>query len=129
MPTISQSELTSQSGGKPIRLDAYLPEASDGLVPAVIALHGAGGSVSGMERYAGTLAAQGFAVYLLHYFDRTGIASADKQTIFRNFPLWMKTLWDAISFVETQPQVDGDRHPNILRHCSVSNLGGGPDQI
>jgi len=109
MPTISQSELTSQSGGKPIRLDAYLPEASDGLVPAVIALHGAGGSVSGMERYAGTLAAQGFAVYLLHYFDRTGIASADKQTIFRNFPLWMKTLWDAISFVETQPQVDGER--------------------
>ncbi|HMB84653.1 MAG TPA: dienelactone hydrolase family protein [Terriglobales bacterium] len=109
MPTISQSELTSQSGGKPIRLDAYLPEASDGLVPAVIALHGAGGSVSGMERYSGTLAAQGFAVYLLHYFDRTGIASADKQTIFRNFPLWMKTLWDAISFVETQPQVDGER--------------------
>ena len=109
MPTISQSELTSQSGGKPIRLDAYLPEASDGLVPAVIALHGAGGSVSGMERYAGTLAAQGFAVYLLHYFDRTGIASADKQTILRNFPLWMKTLWDAISFVETQPQVDGER--------------------
>jgi len=109
MPTISQSELTSQSGGKPIRLDAYLPEASDGLVPAVIALHGAGGSVSGMERYAGTLAAQGFAVYLLHYFDRTGIASADKQTILRNFPLWMKTLWDAVSFIETQPQVDGER--------------------
>jgi dienelactone hydrolase len=106
---ISQSDLTFQSGGKPIRLDAYLPEASDGLVPAVIALHGAGGGVSGMERYAGTLAAQGFAVYLLHYFDRTGIASADQPTIMRNFPLWMKTLWDAVSFIETQPQVDGKR--------------------
>ena len=109
MPTVSQSVLTFQSGGKPIRLDAYLPEQSDGPVPTVIALYGAGGNVSGMERYASTLAAQGFAVYLLHYFDRSGIESADKPTIMRNFPLWMKTLWDAISFVETQPQVDGKR--------------------
>jgi len=72
-----------------------------------------------MERYASMLAAQGFAVHLLHYFDRAGIESADKttidkqtivkQTIVRNFPLWMKTLWDAISFVETQPQVDRER--------------------
>ena len=114
MPTISQSELTFQSGGKPIRLNAYLPDASAVPVPAVIALYGAGGNVSGMERYAGTLAAQGFAVYLLHYFDRTyndhtGTKSVDKPTILRNFPLWMKTLWDAISFVDTQPQVDGKR--------------------
>jgi dienelactone hydrolase len=109
MSTVSQSELTFQSGGKPIRLDAYLPDAPASPVPAVVALYGAGGNVSGMERYAGTLAAQGFAVYLLHYFDRSGIESADKPTIMRNFPLWMKTLWDAISFVETQPQVDGKR--------------------
>jgi dienelactone hydrolase len=106
---ISQSQLALESGGKPIRLDAYLPETLDGPVPAVIALYGAGGNVTGMEQYASTLASQGFAVYLLHYFDRTGIDSADKQTIMRNFPLWMKTLWDAISFVETQPQVDGER--------------------
>jgi len=109
MSTVSQSELTFQSGGKPIRLDVYLPDAPVGPVPAVVALYGAGGNVSGMERYAGTLAVQGFAVYLLHYFDRSGIESADKPTIIRNFPLWMKTLWDAISFVETQPPVDGKR--------------------
>jgi carboxymethylenebutenolidase len=109
MPPIVQSSIVFQSGGKPIRLDAYLPTATDGPVPAVIALYGAGGSVSGMERYAGMLAAQGFAVYLLHYFDRTGTASADKPAIMRNFPLWMKTLWDATSFVETQPPVDGKR--------------------
>jgi len=109
MPPIVQSSTVFQSGGKPIRLDAYLPASTDGPVPAVIALYGAGGSVSGMERYAGMLAAQGFAVYLLHYFDRTGIASADKPAIMRNFPLWMKTLWDATSFVETQPPVDGKR--------------------
>jgi carboxymethylenebutenolidase len=109
MSTVSQSELTFQSGGKSVRLNAYLPETSAGPVPAVVALYGAGGKVSGMERYASTLAAQGFAVYLLHYFDRTGTESADKPTILRNFPLWMKTLWDAISFVEKQPQVDGKR--------------------
>lgn len=109
MQTISQFELTFKSGGKPIRLDAYLPEASACPLPAVIALYGSGGNVSGMERYAGTLAAQGFAVYLLHYFDRTATTYADRSIILRNFPLWMKTLWDAISFIAAQSQVDGER--------------------
>jgi dienelactone hydrolase len=107
--TITQMQLVFESGGKPVRLDAYLPDTSNVKSPAVIALHGAGGGVSGMERYAAMLAAQGFAVYVLHYFDRTGTEYADKPTIMRNFPLWMKTLWDAISFVITQPQVDPDR--------------------
>jgi dienelactone hydrolase len=109
MSPIAQSQAVFQSGGKPIRLDACLPETLDGPVPAVIALHGAGGNVSGMERYASVLAAEGFAVYLLHYFDRTGTEPADLQSMKRNFPLWMKSLWDAISFLETQPQVDHER--------------------
>ncbi len=114
MPSIVQSQAVFESGGKLIRLDAYVPEVAEGrTVSAVIALHGAGGDLSGMERYAGMLAAQGFAVYLLHYFDRHGIESADKstvkQTIMRNFPGWMKTLWDATSFVEKQPGVDRER--------------------
>jgi carboxymethylenebutenolidase len=108
MPAIAQSQLTFQSGGKPIRLDAYLP-ATTTSSPAVIALYGAGGDVEGMHKYASLLAEQGFAVYVLHYFDRTGTQFADKQIIFRNFPLWMKTLWDAVSFVESQPVVDRER--------------------
>lgn len=56
------------------------------------------------------LAAEGFAVYILHYFDRTGTtAVADKQTAIRNFPLWGKTVWDAISHIERQLQVDPQR--------------------
>jgi carboxymethylenebutenolidase len=117
MLPIQQSPLVYQSGGKPIRLDAYLPEPANSRRPAVIALHGSGGGVSGMERYASPLAAQGFAVYVLRYFDRTGTESADKPTIMRNFPLWMKTLWDAISFVQAQPQVDGARI--ALLGCSL----------
>ena len=33
------------------------------------------------------------------------------------FPLWMKTLWDAISFIETQPHVD--REPIALLGFSL----------
>jgi dienelactone hydrolase len=111
MPTVSQSQLTFPSGNKPIRLDAYLPETetNDRILPAVIALHGSGGGVTGMKELAIMLAEQGFAVYVLHYFDRTGTQDADKATIFRHFPAWMKALWDAIGFVETQPQVDPKR--------------------
>ncbi len=109
MSTMPKTQLTFENGGKSIRLDAYLPDAPTAPLPAVVALHGAGGNVAGMERYASALAAHGFAVYVLHYFDRTGTESADKPTILRNFPAWMKTLWDAISFVEMQPQVDRER--------------------
>jgi carboxymethylenebutenolidase len=108
MPTITQTQLRFESGGKPIRLDAYVPSGNDRF-PAVIALHGAGGGVHGMDRSAVLLAEQGFAVYVLHYFDRTGTEFADKPTILRNFPIWMKTLWEAVSFVETEPAVDRER--------------------
>lgn len=108
MPTIVRSQLTFESGGKPIRLDAYLPESATSL-PAVIALHGAGGDATGSGKFASLLSEQGFAVFVLHYFDRTGTEYADKPTIFRNFPLWMKTLWEAVSFVEKHEAVDRER--------------------
>jgi len=63
-----------------------------------------------MSDPAAMLAARGFAVYVLHYFDRTGTTGvADKQTAIRNFPAWGKTLWDAISHVELQAGVDPKR--------------------
>jgi carboxymethylenebutenolidase len=109
MSTITSSQLAFDSGGKSIRLDAYLPTANDNLFPAVIALHGAGGGVTGMDKSAILLAEQGFAVYVLHYFQRTDTQFADKQVIFRNFPVWMKTVWDAVSFVEKQSAIDPER--------------------
>jgi carboxymethylenebutenolidase len=109
MPTIRQCQLTFDSGGKPIRLDAYTPATNGQLFPAVVALYGSSGGVAGMDKAAALLAEQGFAVYVLHFFDRTGTQFADKQIIFRNFPVWMKTLWDAVSFVEKQPGVDQER--------------------
>jgi carboxymethylenebutenolidase len=109
MSSISQSQLTFESGNKPIRLDAYLPSSPEKF-PTVLALYGSGGGVEGMNEPATMLAAQGFAVFVLHYFDRTGTTQiADKQTIFRNFPAWGKTVWDAISHIEQHPQVDAKR--------------------
>ena len=109
MPTVSESQLTFESGGKPIRIDAYLPDTT-GPHPTVLALYGSGGGVSGMNEPATMLAEQGFAVFVLHYFDRTGTTEAtDKQTIFRKFPAWGKTVWDAISYLEKNPQVDASR--------------------
>jgi len=111
MPTypITESQSTFDSGGKSIRMDCFVPSSNGDRFPAVISLHGSGGGYAGMSEPARLLAQQGFAVYILHYFDRTGTTFADKQTIFKNFPILMKTLWDAVSYVEKQPQVDTER--------------------
>jgi len=110
MSSITQSQLSFDSGGKEIRLDCFLPETIGQHFPAVIGLHGSGGGHLSMAAPASLLAEQGFAVYVLHYFDRTGNTEIDGlQTIFRHFPVWMKTLWDAVSFVARQPQVDAER--------------------
>jgi carboxymethylenebutenolidase len=107
---IATSQVTFESGGKNIRVDCFLPSANGQRFPAVIGLHGSGGGHASMADPATLLAEQGFAVYVLHYFDRTGTTEIDGlQTIFRHFPFWMKTLWDAVSFVASQPQVDPAR--------------------
>jgi len=108
--SVSQSQLVFESGNKSIRLDCFLPSANGQRFPAVIGLHGSGGGHASMADPAGLLAGQGFAVYVLHYFDRTGTEEIDGlPTIFRHYPAWMKTLWDAVSFVASQPQVDPER--------------------
>jgi len=110
LKSVSQSELVFDSGNKPIRLDCFLPAVNGRRFPAVIGLHGSGGGHASMAEPASLLAGQGFAVYVLHYFDRTGTVELDGlQTIFRHYPAWMKTLWDAVSFVASQPQVDPER--------------------
>jgi carboxymethylenebutenolidase len=108
MLPISQSRSSFVSGGQSIAYDAFVPQAANGRrFPAVIGLHGSAGGHATMSDPATMLAAQGFAVYVLHYFDRTGtIGVADKQTAIRHFPLWGKTVWDAITHIECQPAVD-----------------------
>jgi dienelactone hydrolase len=110
MFSITQSQLSFRTGGKDIRLDCFLPDGNGQRFPAVIGLHGSGGGHASMADPASLLAEHGFAVYVLHYFDRTGTVEIEGlQTIFRHFPVWMKTLWDAVSFVANQPQVEPER--------------------
>ena len=127
MYPVTQSQASFISGGKSIRLDSFLPSANGKAFPAVVALHGSGGGHTTMSEPATLLARHGFAVYVLHYFDRTGTTFADKQTIFRNFPLWMKTLWDALSHVEKQALVDPKRIGllgfSLGAYLSLSNAG------
>jgi dienelactone hydrolase len=105
-----QSELSFESGGKSIRLDCFLPSTNGQRFPAIIGLHGSGGGHASMAEPASLLAAQGYAVFVLHYFERTGTTEIDGlATIARNFPAWMKTIWDAVSFVAAQPSVDPER--------------------
>jgi dienelactone hydrolase len=106
---VTESHISFDSGGKSIGLDCYTPEIKGRRLPAVIALYGSGGGHIRMAEPASLLAAQGFAVYVLHYFDRTGTTEVNRQIIFRNFPIWMKTVWDAVSFVVRQPHVDAER--------------------
>ena len=110
MFSISRSQLSFESGGKNIRLDCFLPSSNGQPLPAVIGLHGSGGGHLSMAEPANLLAGQGFAVYVLHYFDRTDTAYADGlATIARHFPAWMKTLWDCVSFIAHRPEVDPAR--------------------
>jgi carboxymethylenebutenolidase len=108
MYSITQSRSTFDSGGQSIAYDAFVPQAANGQrFPAVIGLHGSAGGHATMSDPATMLAGQGFAVYVLHYFDRTGTTGvADKQTAMRHFPLWGKTVWDAITHIERRPEVD-----------------------
>jgi carboxymethylenebutenolidase len=110
MHRIVECQLSFESGGKPIRLDCYAPETNGQRFPAVIGLHGSGGGYPLVMVPGRVLAAQGFAVYVLHYFNRTGTTwVSDRATILRHGPAWVKTVWDAISFVGQQPQVDPER--------------------
>jgi dienelactone hydrolase len=108
MLPITESRSTFDSGGQSIAYDAFVPLVANGQrFPAVIGLHGSAGGHATMSDPATMLAGQGFAVYVLHYFDRTGTTGvADKQTAIRHFPLWGKTVWDAITQIERRPEVD-----------------------
>ena len=63
-----------------------------------------------MAEPARLLASEGIAVYVLHYFDRTStICAESRSTILLNSPAWLKTLWDCVTFVAQQPNVNPDQ--------------------
>ncbi|HEX7516133.1 MAG TPA: hypothetical protein VF345_02485 [Chthoniobacterales bacterium] len=81
------SKISTQSGGHRIRIDKYTTSRI-GKHPAISVLHGAGGTLLDgpeMRCVARQLAAAGNTVYLVHYFNRTGIIVALDAGMVRSF--------------------------------------------
>lgn len=71
--------------------------------PVVIVLHGAGGTfLDGpeMRRVAQYLAERGNAVYLVHYFERTGTIFARDAVMQAHFNEWLETVRDAVAAIQ-----------------------------
>jgi len=71
--------------------------------PVILVLHGAGGTLFDgpeMRRVSRHLAASGNAVYLLHYFGRTGTILATDASMQKNFRIWLETVRDSIPLIQ-----------------------------
>ena len=103
---------TFLSGGVPITAEWFRAgTAETAKRPTVLILHGADG-MARAESYrfgAQALAASGFHVVLIRYFDRTGDARANWSSLREDAPLWLATVRDAVTYVSDKPDVDPDR--------------------
>lgn len=93
-----------------VEADVFEP-ARRGRHPVVLALHGAGGILLDgpeMRRVARHLAEEGNAVYLLHYFQRTGTLFAFDSSMQRHFRTWLQTVDGSIRAIQ---EIRGDSSP------------------
>lgn len=100
-----------RSGTSAIRIYEHEP-ADSKQHPALLVLHGSGGSASYLvDRFAPTLAKLGIATYAPHYFDKTGTHRATAETILdgRHFPAWLEAIRSAFNFIAGRPSVDARR--------------------
>jgi carboxymethylenebutenolidase len=86
----------------------------------VLLLHGSDGPGERYREAARQVAVGGYAVFLVHYLDRTGEQRAAFSSIARNFGDWTETVRDGVGFVGAQPGID----PARIGVLGVS-LGGG----
>lgn len=77
--------------------------ASKDLRPAIVVLHGAGGTLLDgpeMRRVARSLAEKGNAAYLVRYFERTGTLFALDGAMQRNFSAWKGTVQESLVAIQ-----------------------------
>src|SRR3712207_2603277 len=103
---------TFVSGGAPVTVEWFQSgAAASAKSPAVLLLHGADG-MTRAENYrfgARALAAAGFHVVLIRYFERTGDTRANWSSLRQDAPLWLETIRDALTYVSRRPDVDANR--------------------
>ena len=100
-----------ESGGKRIGVEVFRPRDA-AQSPAIMVLHGAGGMDYGnryVRQLATAFAANGYATFLVHYFDRTDTTYANEAVIRTHFEKWLETIRDAVSFAMEQPHIDRAR--------------------
>jgi dienelactone hydrolase len=99
------------SGEKSIRIEQHEPTAP-GPHPAILLLHGSNGNASfWSERIAPYIAGRNIALYVIHYFDRTGTTSATYDDIMDgyHFPEWLSAIRDGLAYIRARPSVDPNR--------------------
>jgi len=100
-----QSKLEFTSGGQRIEVDRYAPSPQRNKHRNILVLHGAGGALfdgARMRRVARALSENGYTVFVLHYFNRTGTIYARDPAMMKNFDTWHGTVRDGISWVAEQ---------------------------
>ena len=100
--SIARSKVRLQISGGEIAAEVF-EQAGTRKRPVVVVLHGAGGTLldgAEMRRVARALAADGNAVYVLHYFGRTGTIVAFDSTMQRHFGDWLATVQSSIAAVQ-----------------------------
>lgn len=109
MPVIEKRN-SFRSGGRMVAVETFQPSSSAEM-PAVIMLHGADGLFANVRyRLAARITAgAGYHVHLIHYLDRTGERRASFSSLFQNFPAWMDTVQDALTFAGAYPKADASR--------------------
>jgi hypothetical protein len=113
-----------QSGGKKILVDDY-PSAKPGKRPAIILLHGSAGLLFpglDLRKRARDLSEQGYAVFVPHFFNRTGHIMVRPAMVHENLPIWTETVRSAVSYVAAQPNVDANRIA-VMGHSLGGYLG------
>ena len=105
------SALAFESAGKSIAVDWYRA-ALPGPRPAVLMLHGRDGPHRFAQAYrfaAQSLAAGGYHVLFVHYFDSTDDTSVFGAAGLSNFFAWTRTVTDAVSWVGAREDIDPAR--------------------
>lgn len=111
-PDVAHSERSFMSEGVPITVERMAPRRP-GRYPAVLVLNPSSGTESNggryVRRYADQFALNGYVAYVVHYFDRTGTEVSNDALEDRDFPIWTRTLSDAVTYVQHDSLVDSTR--------------------
>lgn len=109
--SVTETRGSYNSDGRKVLVEQFEPDTS-GKRPALILLHGSGGVLFpglDLRKRARSLAAEGYAVYFPHFFNRTGHFLVRPSQVHENLPVWTRTVQDCITYVSTRPKVDADR--------------------